>query len=217
MYPEELIPIVIADLHPIVRIGVRCLLKQTADLILLGEAAHAEEAVRLVEHLEPHVLLLGMNLPVTESLNVAEQVHEAALPVRILVWSALEEEHYVFEMLARGVSGYLTKGASPERLLSALRQVASGEKGLLSAPVAARLRPPQAPDAIGLISGLSRRENEVLSLLAQGYDNEHIAERLYLSPKTVKNHITSLYDKLGVGKRAEVVAWAWRHGLVQAP
>lgn len=217
MYPEEPIRVVVADFHPIVRIGVRCLLKQTADFSLLGETADAEEAVRLAEELEPHVLLLSMNLPVAESLKVAERLHEAASAARVLVWSALEEEHYVFEMLARGVSGYLTKGESPERFLAALQRVARGEIGLLSARVAARLRPPHAPETISQVSGLSRREREVLGLLAQGYDNEHIAEQLYLSSKTVKNHVTNLYDKLGVRRRAEVVAWAWRHGLVQAP
>jgi len=206
MYPDEPIRVVVADFHPIVRIGVRCLLKQTADLSLLAEAANAEETVRLAENLEPHVLLLSMNLPVTESLKVAERLHGAASPVRILVWSALEEEHYIFEMFARGISGYLTKVEPPERLLSSLRRVDSGEVGVLSARIAARLRPPQAPEFVSQVSGLSRREREVLLLLAQGYDYEHIAERLYLSPKTVKNHITNLYDKLEVRKRAEAVA-----------
>lgn len=157
------------------------------------------------------LLLLGMNLPAGESLELARQLNEAGAPVRILVLSAYDEEQYVFEMLAYGVAGYLTKDEPPETILQAIDDIAGGETGWLSPRIAARLAKRRTPD---IPLSLSRREQEVIRLIAQGATNLHIAETLHIAADTVKNHITNIYGKLGIRRRAEAVAWAWRHGLV---
>lgn len=202
--------LLLADRHPIVRAGIRCLLAERSDVALVGEAENREETLRLVEETTIDLLLLGMNLPAMESLTLAQQLYDAGSPVHILVLSAHDEEQYVFEMLACGVAGYVTKEEPSAMIIQAIDDVINGRTGWLSARIAAQLTKRRT---VEFSLSLSRRERDVVHLIAQGSTNLHIAETLHISADTVKNHITNIYSKLGVRTRAEAVAWAWRHGL----
>lgn len=212
------IGVVLADDHPVVRSGIRHLLEQAPDIVVLGEASDGVEALRLVEELVPDVLLLDMEMPGLAGVDVARRLQAARVPVRVLGLSAYDDEQYIFGLLANGAVGYLTKEEALDTICEAVRGVASGEEGWLSRRVTAKLiQREQAPKApiVPQASGLSAREQQVLQLLADGRGNEQIADTLGISDGTVKNHVTSIYTKLGVATRAEAVAWAWRHGHIK--
>lgn len=206
--------VLLADRHPIVRRGLRSLLAERPDMELVGEAGMGADVRRLLHEQAPEVLILGLNLPLTASLDVARHLFEIESPVRVLVLSANDEEQHVYELLAYGVAGYVTKEDSPEAIVEATEAVASGETGWLSPRVTARLSKRRVRGTEERALSLSQREREILGLLAQGYRNRQIAEALYIATGTVKNHLTSIYEKLGVQTRLEAVAWAWQRGLV---
>ena len=211
----KIIRVVVADRHPMIRLGLRAVLESLPEIEIAGETDHAEEALRLALALRPEVLILGMNLPAEESLAVARQLHEAGSATRVLALSTREEERHLFEMLAWRVAGYLSKAETSEAIIAAIRGVASGEMGWLSHSITARLAEWAKSEADAAAEVLSKREREVLRLMATGHRNQHIADALYLSPDTIKNHLTRIYGRLGVHTRADAVVWAWRHGLVQ--
>ena len=211
----KIIRVVAADRHPLVRVGLRAVLESLPEIEIAGEADSAEEALRLARTLVPEVLILGMNLPAEESLAVARQLHELGGATQVLALSAHEEERHLFEMLAWRVAGCLSKVDGPEEIIAAVRSVAAGEAGWLSRSIAARLAKLAKPEADAAVEVLSKREREVLRLVATGHRNRHIADALYVSEDTIKNHLTRIYKRIGVHTRAEAVAWAWQHGLVQ--
>lgn len=212
----SLLRVVLADDHPVMRSGIRVLLETAPDIAVVGEAGGGIEALRLVVDLVPDVLLLDMEMPDLSGVEVARQLKAAGSPVRILALSAYDDGHYILELLAIGASGYLTKEEAPEAIIDAVRGVARGEEGWLSrraaASIAAWTRRDQAGSAL-----LTERETEVMHLLARGWTNNHIAEELNLSERTVRFHLRNIYDKLGVDSRGEAIAWAFREGLVQVP
>jgi len=209
------IRIVLADDHPVVRSGIRTLLEKAADFVVVGEAGNGADALDLVEQLAPDVLLLDMEMPGLAGLDVARRLHASGAPVRVLALSAHDDEQYIFGLLDHGASGYLTKDEAPSTIIEAIRGVAQGEDGWISRRVAGKLVHRKRMTLEAATAALSDRERDVLRLMGQGHDNIHIAETLFISEGTVKNHVTHIYDKLNLRTRAEAVAWAWQHGLVQ--
>lgn len=207
----RLLRVVLADDHPIVRSGIRVLLESAPDITVVGEASGGVEALRLVVELVPDVLLLDMEMPDLSGVEVARQLKSAGSPVRILALSAYDDGQYILELLAIGAAGYLTKEEAPEAIVDAVRGVARGEEGWLSRRAAASMvawtRRDQAGGAL-----LTERETEVMRLLARGWTNNHIADELSLSERTVRFHLRNIYDKLGVDSRGEAIAWAFREG-----
>src|SRR6266540_1031813 len=183
-----MIRIVLTDDHPVVRSGIRQLLEKTSDIVVVGEASDGAEALRLVNELSPDVLLLDMEMPSETGVQVARQLHATRSPVRILALSAYDDEQYIVGLLACGAAGYLTKEAALETIAEAVRGVAHGEEGWLSRRAAAQVA-------------------------AWGWTNDHIAEVLSISERTVRFHLTNVYNKLGVTSRGAAIAWAVREGL----
>ena len=204
--------IVLADDHPVVRGGIRMLLEQEPDLTVVGEADNGIAALHLVATLTPDVLLLDMEMPGLKGLEVAQRLRDQEAAVRVLALSAYDDEQYIFGLLDSGAAGYLTKDEAPQTIVEAVRGVARGEGGWISRRVAEKLvrrrRYQQAVD-------LTERERDVLHHIAQGLTNPQIAETLFIAEGTVKNHVSHIYDKLGVRTRAEAVAWAWQHGVAE--
>ena len=212
---QESIRIVLADDHPVVRQGIRSMLEKASDLVVVGEAGGGEEALRLVDHLAPDVLLLDMEMPDISGLEVARRLLADGSPVHVLALSAHDDEQYIFGLLDHGAAGYLTKDEAPSTIVEAVRGVARGEKGWISRRVANKLVRRKRMALEAATSALSDREREVLRLMGRGYNNTRIAETLFISEGTVKNHVTHIYDKLNLRTRAEAVAWAWQHGMME--
>jgi DNA-binding NarL/FixJ family response regulator len=208
--------VVIADGHGLFRQGLRELLEEQG-ISVVGEAETGHDAVALVAHASPDVLVLELNLPLLSGLEVIGRLHEEAPGVRAVVLTNAAGERDVADSVLAGAEGYLLKEASAEEIAAGVRAVARGESALC--PLAARrvvtrLRTsarPHHPSANGV--ELSEREVEVLQLLARGRENHEIAEELVISPRTVGNHISSILTKLELNNRIQAAVYAVRRGL----
>ena len=213
---DEPIRILIADDHPIFRYGMRTLLTAMPDFTVVGEAVTGEEAIQLTGALLPDLVLMDINMPGINGIEATARIRERHPHTAILIVTMLDDDS-VFAAMRAGARGYLLKGAEPAETLRAIRAVASGE-AIFSPGVAGRLmdyfaHPHVAPANPIVFSKLSERELEVLTLIAQGLANPAIAERLVLSPKTVRNYISEIFSKLQVASRAEAIIRARNAGL----
>ncbi|RMF58064.1 MAG: DNA-binding response regulator [Bacteroidetes bacterium] len=212
------IRVILADDHPITRQGLRAALDAADGIEVIGEAADGEQALRLTQTRHPDVLILDVEMPRLSGVEVAERLQATGSPVRVLVLSAYDDEEYVYGLLDCGVSGYLMKEEAEAHLIvEAIRGIAHNDGELWISPSLAsklirrKIRRKPEPQA-----GLSEREREVLRLVALGYDNQQIADTLFISKHTVKNHIDKIKNqKIGVRTRTELAAWAWQQGLVK--
>lgn len=196
--------VVIADDHPSVRAGIRAMLSSEIRISVVAEAENGAEAIRFVQEHTPDVLLLDMEMPVMNGIEVARQLRSDDVSTRVLALSAYEDPVYVQALLASGASGYITKDKPAALVCEAVLAVARGEGRWFVQPLAAASSP------------LSDREDAVLKLLARGLSNQGIAEMMHLSEHTVRNHLSSIYSKLGLASSREAVAWAWETGMVRA-
>ncbi len=213
---NEPIRILIVDDHPIFRFGMRTLLTAMADMIVVGEAVTGEEAIQLTETLLPDLVLMDIHMPGINGIEATARIRAQHPRTAILIVTMLDDDS-VFAAMRAGARGYLLKGAEPAETLRAIRAVASGEA--IFSPGAAKhvmdyfAHPPVAPVNPAALSQLSEREREVLTLIAQGLTNTAIAERLVLSPKTVRNYISEIYSKLQVADRLQAALRARESGL----
>jgi DNA-binding NarL/FixJ family response regulator len=203
--------VVLTDDHPVVRSGIRSLLERAPDITVVGEADNGTDALRLVESLRPDVLLLDVQMPGMDGVEVARQLKASGAPVFVLALSAHDDEHFIRELLANGAAGYLTKDEAPDAIVEAVRGVARGEEGWFSRRAAARMATWSRAESTGQ-PRLTEREAEVLHLLARGWTNNLIAEELCLTERTVRFHLRNIYDKIEVSSRGEAIAWAVRKG-----
>ncbi|GAC1436435.1 MAG: response regulator transcription factor [Ktedonobacteraceae bacterium] len=213
---DEPIRILLADDHPIFRFGMRTLLTSMPDMTVVGEAATGEEAVQLVETLLPDVVLMDIHMPGMSGIEATTRIRIQHPRTAILIVTMLDDDS-VFAAMRAGARGYLLKGAEPAETLRAIRAVASGE-AIFSPGVAERVihyfaHPAVSPTHGVSLAQLSEREREVLTLIAQGFTNTAIAERLVLSPKTIRNYISEIYSKLQVTDRIQAVLLAREAGL----
>ena len=212
------IRLLLADDHPGFCAGLRTHLQQESDMEVVAVAHNGQRTLALAQQHHPDVVVLDMEMPGDNSLAVAQTLCTLDPPIQVLVLSAYEDEEYIFGVLDAGASGYLSKQEPLRAITEAVRGTARGETGWLSRKVAAmymqRHRHP-ASSAQHLVSNaLSRREREVFQLVAHGMTNPAVAERLCIAENTVKKHVHALYTKLPVDTRAQLVAWAWRSGVV---
>jgi len=206
--------IVIADDNPDFREGLRALLGPTPDIVVVGEAVTGDDAIALAAKLQPDVILMDLKMPGRNGIEATRRLVEMSPHIGILIVSMFEDDVSVFAAMRAGARGYLLKGAPKAETLRAIRAVASGE-AIFSPAIARRLmgffaaiRPaePSFPD-------LSNREREILALIAQGRSNTEIATSLYLSIKTVRNHVSNIFSKLQVADRAQAAIRARASGL----
>ena len=209
----------IADDQQAVRAGFAALLETQPDITVVATAANGREAVQQSEEQAPDVVLMDIRMPVLDGIAATREICAADGGPRVLVLTTFDLDEYVYDALQAGASGFLLKDAPPERLFEAVRVVAAGD-ALLAPGVTrrliaefARLRPPQRIRREDL-DALTRREVEVLALVAAGLSNHEIAERLVLSNETVKTHVSHVLRKLGLRDRAQAVVAAYESGLV---
>lgn len=212
----EKVSVIVADDHPIVRNGIKNELLRSADIDVVGEAEDGDESLAQVLKLQPDVILLDINMPGLKAIDVVREITKRKLKTKILILSAFGDLEYILAMLKAGASGYMLKDEEPSTIANGIKAISEGETWL-SADVATRLVFASVKNESNhQLSDLTFREKEVLMLIAKGNDNKKIAETLTISEGTVKNHVSNIYDKIGVNSRAEAVAWAWEHGMANS-
>ena len=213
--------IVVADDHHVVRTGFAALLGTQPDFTVVGTACDGTEAVRVCRELSPDVVLMDVRMPGMDGIEATRLLAgTAGEGPRVLILTTFDLDHYVYDALCAGASGFLLKDATAERLFDAVRVVAAGEALLAPAVTRrlisefARLRPrPDAPPAAALAT-LTPRETQVLRLVAAGLSNPEIAARLVVTEETVKTHVSRMLSKLGLRDRTQAVVTAYETGLV---
>ena len=214
------IRIVIADDHVVLRSGLRRLLNEQPDIEVIGEANDGNEAIARTEELTPDVLLLDITMPNLGGIDVIRIVKARMPKVAILVLTMHEDEGYFIEALKAGASGYVPKKAADTELIAAIRAVNRGEVFIYSSFAKTMVtqmlhgKSSYQEEAIDRYERLSRREQEVLKAVAQGYTNQQVANQLYLSVKTVETYKARIMEKLNLHSRAELVRFALQRGLL---
>lgn len=209
------IRVLIADDHPVFRDGLRALVESAPDLDLAGEATTGTEAVDLAASGRPAVILMDLRMPELSGIEATRRILEADPAVGILIVTMSEDDESLFAAMRAGARGYIPKDAERAQILSAIRATALGE-AVFGASIARRVADffaaPRSP-AAEPFPGLTERENEILELIAQGRSNGDIAGRLEIAPKTVRNHVANVFNKLQVADRAQAIVRAREAGL----
>jgi two-component system response regulator NreC len=214
------IRLLLVDDHAVVRSGLKMLLASEADVEIVGEAGSGSEAVAVTGSARPDVILMDIGLPDMTGIEATRVIKSQFPKIAIVALTIHEDEEYFFKMLEAGASGYVPKRAAPEELLTAIRAAALGEvylyPSLAKLLVKDYLSTEHAAEHKPTLDGLTGREQEVLSLLAEGAANDRIAESLVISPKTVERHRENIMHKLNLHSRSELVRYAIRKGIIKA-
>lgn len=208
------IRVILADDHPVVRTGIRTLLQQADDIVVVAETGNGSEVFDLVVQLAPDILLLDMEMPGLSGVEVAMRLKEQGAPVRVLALSAYDDEEYIRNLLLHGAAGYLTKEEAIEIIIDAVRGVSRGEQGWFSRRATAKLSALTRHETPHPAKELSNRELDVLRLVATGKTNLEIGHALGISDKTVEKHIGAVFSKMQVSSRVEAAVLAVQQGLV---
>ena len=216
MSMNDTIRVLIADDHPLFREGMRGRLDRVVDVTVVGEAASGEEAVELAHELKPHVVLMDIKMPGLNGIEATREILRANPRVGVLMLTMFEDDDSVFAAMRAGAKGYLLKDSGGEGVVYAIRAVTSGE-AVFGPGVAERIigyfSVPRSAAPQRAFPELTEREEEILSLVAQGKSNQEIARQLFVSLKTVRNHVSNILVKLQVADRAQAVIRARDAGI----
>jgi NarL family two-component system response regulator LiaR len=213
---SEKLTVLIADDHPLVREALRQALDDEEDMEVVAEAADGEEAVRLASELKPKVAVMDIVMPKLNGIEATRKIKEIAPDIAILILTAYDDDEYVLGLLDAGAAGYLLKSARGRDLVGAIRAIRSGESVLHPKIIAKLLKQATAAPVKEHRAGelLSERESEILRLVTLGMSNKEMAEKLFLSERTVKAHLTNIFNKLNVASRSEAIVRGLQWGLV---
>jgi two-component system, NarL family, response regulator NreC len=213
------IRVLLADDHTILRAGLKMMLNAQPDIETIGEASDGKQAISEAERLSPDVIIMDITMPECNGIEATRQIKRLLPDVRVLILTMHENEEYLFQTLRAGAAGYMLKEAADTDLISAIRVVSGGRfylspsaQSMLVSDYLQRVHTGEERDSYG---ALTEREREILKLVAEGYTNSQIGERLFISPKTVDTHRTHIMDKLNLHSRAELVKYAMRRGLLE--
>lgn len=212
----EQIRVLIVDDHALFRDGLRAMIEASAEITLVGEAGSGREAVIMSEKLQPDVILMDIQMPELNGIDATREIMKMSPHIKVLVITMLEDDHTVFAAMRAGARGYILKGAKHTDLIRAIKVVTDGE-AIFSPGIAVKLIDyfnqvqPIMPSQV--FPELSDREREILQYISRGMKNPEIAERLFLSPKTVRNHVSNILSKLQVVDRTEAAIRAKEAGL----
>jgi DNA-binding NarL/FixJ family response regulator len=214
---KNAVRILLADDHPIFRDGVRKLLESDDSVTIVGEASNGNECIQLLTKLKPDILLLDLRMPEKDGLTVLEEVNFDTLSTRVIVLTATEDDNEVVRAVRLGARGVVLKQSATDLLLKSIQKVHGGEIWLDKRMTAEVMRAftksaesgPRREKPL-----LSDREREIVALVAQGFRNREIGEKLFISEQTVKNHLHNIFDKLGVSDRLELALYALHHRII---
>ena len=218
----EEIRVVITDDHEVFRQGIVSILSEAEAVNVCGQAEDGQEAIRLSRELLPDIILMDINLPVVDGIAATRAIATRTPSVKVIILSVSADDEHLFEAIRAGAQGYLIKTASPTQIVDAIRAISDG--GVVVSPELAASLVAEFKDLEDRIEpekrgrypgGLSSRETEVLQLLSQGLSNKEIAERLYISERTVKNHISNVLSKLHLENRVKAAIYAVREGIAE--
>jgi two-component system response regulator NreC len=216
------INILIADDHALVRTGIATLLQSYDDFAVVGEATDGAEAVEMTGKLQPDVVLIDLAMPKMNGIEATQQIRQRFPRTQVLVLTMHENDEYIFQIFKSGASGYVLKDANRDELCRAIRAVAKGEKffsSRVSDIIVENFIKRQETLHVELSSAdipLTKREKEILALIVEGLTNQQIADKLFISPRTVDTHRTNIMQKLDLHDVASLVRYAIKHGLVRS-
>jgi two-component system, NarL family, nitrate/nitrite response regulator NarL len=214
---KQAIRILVADDHAIFRDGLRKLLEVADDVQIVGEASNGVECTKMLTKLKPDILLLDLRMPEKDGLGVLEEVNFDTLPTRVIVLTAAEDDRDVVRAMRLGARGVVLKQSASDLLVKSIRKVYDGEIWLdnrMTAEVIDAFKKSAEAGQRREKPLLSDREKEIVQLVAQGFRNREIGEKLFISEQTVKNHLHNIFDKLGVSDRLELALYAIHHRLI---
>jgi len=214
---KQAIRILVADDHAIFRDGLRKLLEGADDVQIVGEASNGVECTKMLAKLKPDILLLDLRMPEKDGLGVLEEVNFDTLPTRVIVLTAAEDDRDVVRAMRLGARGVVLKQSASDLLVKSIRKVYEGEIWLdnrMTAEVIDAFKKSSEAGQRREKPLLSDREKEIVQLVAQGFRNREIGEKLFISEQTVKNHLHNIFDKLGVSDRLELALYAIHHRLI---
>jgi two-component system, NarL family, nitrate/nitrite response regulator NarL len=209
------VKVLVADDHPIYREGIVRAIKERSDLELLGEASDGREALERITDLRPDVAVLDIRMPGLDGIQVLNALRRDGVETQVLFLSAFMEPELAYKTVAGGAKGYLSKESSRKDVCEAIVAIARGETAYAGEVQSQLARELEQRERTGGPPKLSAREREVLNLIAEGFSAPDIGKQIHVSTTTVKSHLRSLYEKLGVSDRAAAVAEAMRRGLLE--
>lgn len=211
------IRVLIADDHSMVRQGLKQILELEDDMTVIAQAPNGEEAIKLAKECGPDVILMDINMPGMNGLQAIKEMKEDNIPSKIIVLTIHEDREYLFKTLQMGAEGYVLKDADPNVLIEAIRSVNRGQSYIqanMTRELVKEFNKITLHDkSKSEESSLTAREVEVLELIAEGMINKEIAKRLYISEKTVKNHVSNIFRKLNVSDRTQAAIYAFKHNM----
>jgi DNA-binding NarL/FixJ family response regulator len=220
---DDHIHIVILDNHALVRAGIRLLVDNHEGMVVVGDSGNLTEGLEIVSRLKPEIILLELNLTEVSSVDIISSIINASDQSRIILVTGTSNPLIIQQAIEEGVAGVIFKTQTADQLIKAIEKVNAGEVWLersMIANVLSRLsrnnKPAKINTEIDNINELSEREKQVVRLIGQGYKNKKISTQLFISETTVRHHLTSIYNKLGVSDRLELLVYAHRCGLVKS-
>jgi len=211
----ELIRVLIADDHPIVRQGLEILINSQSDMILIGQATNGNEAVLLIKESKPDVVVMDLKMPVVNGLSAIEEIKKSELEIPILVLTSFPDDEMVISAIQLGANGVMLKDSPPEQLLNSIRDVVHGQSPLhpsVAHKLMLKIQQSAAQSTVNTL--LTVREIDVLKCMAQGLSNREIALKLAISTRTVTTHVRNILDKLGLENRTQAALYAVEHRIV---
>jgi DNA-binding NarL/FixJ family response regulator len=214
---ENKIRVLIADDHSMLRQGLKQILELENDIIVVSQATNGNEAVQFAEECKPDVILMDLNMPGLNGLQAISEIKKKCLPSKIIVLTIHEDREYLFKTLQMGAEGYVLKDAEPDVLIEAIRSVNAGnsyiQPNMTKELVKEFNRVTMHDNNKYEENNLTAREIEVLELIAEGMINKEIARQLFISEKTVKNHVSSIFRKLQISDRTQAAIYAFKHNI----
>jgi len=208
---DKEISVLLIDDHPTLCFGLKILINNEPDMKVTGEADNGIRGSELIKTLHPDIVVLDCKLPGKNGIEVAFEIKKSGIKTKILVLSSYTETFYIKEMLKAGVAGYLLKDEAPLNIINAIRIINNG-KTWYSQSIASKIAEMVSGANIG-VNDLSKRETEVLEYLASGLSNQDIADKLFVSKRTIRFHLKNIYQKLYMDSRSEVIVWAIQNGF----